>query len=340
MGFGGDSVALTPELDRLVGAPDQLVSVDRLVRDEGPGRGSPILLVRNPRGVSFEVLLDRALDLGWADAVGLPLAWRSARGPVESSRHEPDGAGWTRTFGGGLLTTCGLAATGMPSTAAGVHHGLHGRVGHLPAENVRWALVLDGDDLSVEITGDVVEAALGSPALRLRRRIVASTVRPVLRVEDTVTNAGYAAAGHMFRHHLNLGYPLIRPGSVVTATAEPAGARDGGDGTVPALPWTLDVEAKAGGPETVLYRRPPAGSSTATVTITAPDGAWCEVEQAADGWPLLVLWRDASPGVNVLGVEPSTSRDGGRAQAEADGEVLWMDPGESRAYRTAVRVGR
>ena len=338
MGFGGDSVDLDPELHRLVGAPDQLVSVDRLVRDEGPGRGSPVLLVRNPGGVSFEVLLDRALDLGWADAHGLPLAWRSPRGPVESSRHEPDGAGWMRTFGGGLLTTCGLAATGMPSTVAGTHHGLHGRVGHLPAENVRWALVLDGEDVSVEVTGDVVEAALGSPVLRLRRRIVASTVRAVVRVEDTVTNGGYGVAGHMFRHHLNLGYPVVGPGSVVTTTTEAAGARGGG--SVPAMPWTLDVDAEAGGTEMVLYRRPPVGSPTATVTVTAPAGAWCEIEQSTEGWPLLVLWRDASPGVNVLGVEPSTSKDGGRAQAEADGEVVWLEPGESRAYRTVVRVGR
>ena len=338
MGFGAGSVRADEAVRRLVGAPEQLVSVDRLVRDEGPGRGAAVLVVRNPGGISFEVLLDRALDLGWADAPALPLAWRSARGPVASSRYEPGGSGWTRTFGGGLLTTCGLASTGAASTFAGEQHGLHGRIGHVPAENVGWRLVADDDgSTAVEVTGDVVEAGLGSPTLRLHRRIVASTARAELRVEDVVTNDSYDTAGHMFRHHLNLGHPLVGPGSVVTATADVAGERDRPDGPVQTLPWTLEVP---GGrvPETVLYCTPHPGA-TASVRVVAPDGRYVEVEQDTAGWPLLVLWRNASEGVNVLGVEPSTSRDGGRAQAEADGEVVHLAPGERRAYRTVVRVG-
>ena len=335
MGFGADSVAVDEPVRRLVGAPDQLVSVERLVRDEGPGRGAPVLVVRNPRGISFEVLLDRALDVGWADAPGLPLAWRSPRGPVASTRYEPTGAGWTRTFGGGLLSTCGLASTGAPSDDAGVHHPLHGRVGHVPAENVRWCLVDEGGVAHVEICGDVVEAALGAPTLRLRRRIVASTERPELRVEDRVTNDGYVPAGHMFRHHLNLGYPLVGPGTVVAASADPVGERDVTDAPT-SLPWTLDV-AQGAARETVLYCRPHEGP-TSLVTVTAPDGRGVEVEQDTAGWPLLVLWRDPTPGVNVLGVEPSTSRDAGRVRAARDGELLELAPGESRDYVTTVRV--
>lgn len=336
MGFGGDSVPLPDSLRRLVGATDQLVSVERLVRDDGPGRGAPVLTVRNPRGISFEVLLDRAMDIGWADAEGLPLAWRSSRGPVSSARHEPEGTGWTRTFGGGLLTTCGLSSTGAPSEVDGVRHGLHGRVGHVPAENVGWRLVDDGDDRAVEVTGDVVEAGLGAPTLRLRRRIVASTTAARLRVEDTVSNEGFTPAAHMFRHHLNLGYPLVQPGTVVTATADAVGERDRADGWQP-LPWTLDALSVA--PETVLYCRPRPGG-TATTTVRAPGGEWLEVEQSVETFPLLVLWRDPTPGVNVLGVEPSTSRDGGRAQAEQDGEVVRLGPGETRSYLTVVRAGR
>lgn len=334
--MGGAHAAPVLDVDAaLLGSREQLVSVDRLVRDDGPGRGSPVLVVRNPRGISFEVLLDRALDLGWADAAGTPLAWRSARGPVSSARHEPAGFGWTRTFGGGLLSTCGLASTGMPSDVDGVHHGLHGRIGHIPAERVRWAFVDDDGVPAVEVTGETVEAALGEPPLRLTRRIVASTRTPTLRVEDVVTNDGWAPAGHMFRHHLNLGYPLVRPGTVVTATADVVGVRDGDGGPAPRLPWRLDVAGGAPAPETVLYCAPHAGP-VATTTVTAPDGRCLHVEQETATWPLLVLWRDPTPGVNVLGVEPSTSRDGGRARAEADGEVVRLGPGESRRYTTTV----
>lgn len=337
MGFGADSVAMDDGLRRLVGSPDQMVSVERLVRDEGPGRGAPVLVVRNPSGFSFEVLLDRAMDIGWADAAGAPLAWRSPRGPIASSHYEPVGDGWARTFGGGLLTTCGLASTGMSSTVDGVHFGLHGRVAHIAAENVRWALVADGGSTAIEVTGDIVETALGQPSLRLRRRLVASTQRPELRIEDVVSNDGYAVAGHMYRHHLNFGYPLVQPGATVSATADPFAARDGGTCAPRRLPWVLDLAHDGDTTETVLYCRPWPGR-TATVSVTGPDGLGVDVEQETDGWPLLVLWRDSRPGVNVLGVEPSMSRDGGRAEALLDGELRWLAPGESRRYATTVRL--
>lgn len=338
MGFGSDSARLEPEVRRLVGSPDQLVTVDRLVRDDGPGRGAPILVVRNPAGISFEVLIDRALDIGWADAPGLPLAWRGPRGPISSARYEPEGEGWTRTFWGGLLTTCGLAATGQPSVAGGVAYGLHGRIAHIPAENVKWRLIEDAGGLSVEITGDVVETALGSVPLRLNRRIVASTVRPELRVEDEVTNLGYEKAGHMFRHHLNVGYPLIQPGTVVDATAVAVVDRDRGVEGLQPLPWHVGAGTPLDEQITVVYCEPTAQPVT-TTRVTAPHGAWCEVDQRTDTWPWLVLWREPAPGVNVLGIEPSTSRDEGRAQAESDGEVLWLEPGQSRTYVTTVRAG-
>jgi hypothetical protein len=337
MGFGADSATLPEGLRRLVGAPDQLVAVERLVHDEGPGRGTPVLVVHNPGGISFEVLLDRAMDLGWAHTAGMPLAWRSHRGTVASSRHEVPGRGWTRTFGGGLLSTCGLASTGMPSEVDGVDHGMHGRIGHIPAENVRCRLAAEDGELSVEVVGDVVESALGHPTLALRRRIVAATTRPELCVEDTVINRSFEPARHMFRHHLNLGYPLIGPGTVVSAAAAVIGRRDATDAPCPALPWVLNVAATAPADETVLYCRPEPGP-TCTTTVTAASGARLHVEQTTDAFPLLVLWRDPSPGVNVLGVEPSTSRDAGRAQAERDGEVVSLAPGESRAYRTRLWV--
>ena len=338
MGFGADSVALDPPLRRLVGASDQLVAVTRAVLDEGPGRGSPVLTVRNPGGISFDVLLDRAMDIGWADAAGLPLAWRSPRGPVSSDRYEPQGTGWARTFGGGLLSTCGLASTGAPSTVDGVHHPLHGRVGHIPAENVRWALIEEDGELALEIVGDVVEAALGQPTLTLRRCIVAGAAAAWLRVEDTVQNAGCGRAGHMFRHHLNLGAPVVVPGTVVMATADVIGERGTSGPPSVSLPWTLDV-ADGPVPEVVVYCRPDPGPLT-RVEIRAPEGPWVSIEQDAATWNQVVLWRDATPGVNVLGVEPSTSRDAGRAQAEREGEVIWLEPGERRSYRTVVRAGR
>ncbi len=338
MSFGGNSITLPREWRKLLGANDQLVSIERVTLEDGTGRGSPVLMVRNPAGISFEVLIDRALDIGWADATGIPLAWRSPRGRASGERHEPSGAGWCQTFGGGLLTTCGLASTGAPSTVDGVHHGLHGRVGHLPGEHVAWRLVQDRGAPAVEITGDVVEASLGSPTLRLRRRIVAGCTTPTLRIEDTVANDSHTIAGHMFRHHLNLGYPLVGDGTQVMSTATVSAERDN-PRSAQTFPLKLAVHEGETN-ERVLYARPPAGKDACSVDVVGPSGSpHLRVAFGTDTFPMLVLWRDASAGVNVLGVEPSTSRDGGRAQAECDGEVCHLTPGESRSYWTEVSLG-
>jgi hypothetical protein len=297
-------------------------------------------MVRNPAGISFEVLLDRAMDIGWADARGMALSWRSPRGRASGDRYEPAGAGWVRTFGGGLLATCGLASTGAPSTVDGVHHGLHGRVGHLPAEHVTWRLVEDRGGPAVEVTGTVVEAALGQPTLVLRRTIVASCVEPTLRISDVVSNESWTPAGHMFRHHLNLGYPLVGEASVVRSAAAVTGERDRDGRPAESFPLVLSV-AEGASAERVLYAGMPAGEPTGLVEVTSPDGsATLAVTYGTDTFPLLVVWRDATAGVNVLGVEPSTSRDGGRAAAERDGEVCRLEPGASRSYWTEVSLRR
>lgn len=322
------------ELRRRIGSPEQLVRVDRGELTEGPAAGAPVLLVRNPGGVSFELLLDRALDVGWADALGIPLAWAAPAGRVASTRHEPVGTGWTRTFGGGLLSTCGLAATGAPSVVDGVSHGLHGRVGHLPAQNVRWRVRGEGAQAHVEIRGDVVESALGAPELRMSRTVRAWLDRPVLEIEDLVINDGFTDAGHMFRHHLNLGYPLVDDEATIVTDATVVGVRDGAP--VASL-RDLDLAVSAAPvDERVIYAD---SGPDARVTLRSPvAGAELEIVWSADTFPLLIAWRDASPGVNVLGIEPSTSRDAGRAHAQRTGELIVLGPQESRRYRTRLTV--
>lgn len=331
----GASATDDARIHRRVGAPHQLVSVARVVLDEGTARGAPALVIRNPAGISMTVLIDRCLDIDWADACGIPLAWRSPLGPVASARHEAGGHGWARTFGGGLLSTCGLSSTGAPSTVDGIHHGLHGRIGHVPAERVSYRHTTWDGSRALEIRGQMVEGALGMPTLRLHRRLLLDCHRPRLRIEDTVINDGYTEAGHMFRHHINLGYPLVDDGTVVSSDTRVVGERDD-PGIRVSFPLVLTV-SEAPEPERVLYASPLAGSTTAQVRVRGAR-ATMAVVFGTDGFDHLVLWRDASPGVNVLGVEPSTSRDSGRARAAADGELIRLAHGQSRAYWTEIHV--
>ncbi|MBS6947450.1 MAG: DUF4432 family protein [Bifidobacterium scardovii] len=334
--FGYSSRALPSDIRRLVPVQDQLFKVGHFICDQGPAAGASIVEVHNPAGISFEAYGDRCLDIGWADACGIPLAWTSSRGDIASTRYEPHGSGWVRTFPGGLLSTCGLSSTGMPSESHGISYGLHDRIGHIPADNINWRVDVDDGERFIIIEGDAVQTGLGCDTLELHRVIIASTERPILTVEDVVTNRGYRRAGHMMRHHCNFGYPIVRPGSTVDSSASIVGSRETST-HIESFPFSLEVHDHAR--EQVLYCRPHNESEWCTTCVTAPDGTWVSVSQQTDTWPMLVIWRDASEGVNVLGIEPSTSRDAGRDQAERDGEVLWLEPSESYRYVTRVEAG-
>ena len=108
-------------------------------------------------GFRFQVLVDRGLDLGAGRArrprPRLACTPRSAR-PRSTSR---PGLGWLRTFGGGLVTTCGLDHFGPPDPE-GEGYGLHGRASHLPAENLRVRQEWRGGEYVLEIEGETRQA--------------------------------------------------------------------------------------------------------------------------------------------------------------------------------------
>lgn len=337
MGFGYSSVSLPMDELRYVASNDQIYRVDHVTLDQGPAKGVSGLEVHNPAGVSFFVFCDRCLDIGWADALGLPLAWTSSRGYIATSLFASEDSGWARTFPGGLLATCGLESTGMPSYADDRYFGLHDRIGHTPAENVVWRIVKsDSGERVIVIEGEAVQAELGQVPLRLHRSITASTTRPEIVILDEVQNMGFKPTLHMFRHHINLGYPIIQPGTIVTSEAKLVGMR--GESALPKsmdFPLRMEIEDKVR--EKVYYCSPLRNNSCMTRVIS-PEGVRVEITQSVSSWPWLILWRDASPGVNVLGIEPSTSRDEGRKQAELNGETICLKPHEIRKYRTSICI--
>ena len=130
------------ELRRRVGRPEQVAGITPMAFDDGPARGTRAQRFRTGGGLGFDVLPDRGMDLGAAEYRGVPVAWLSHTGVVAPSFYEPRGEGWLRSFGGGLLVTCGLQNVGPPGERDGEPLGLHGRVSNIPASNVsreeRW----------------------------------------------------------------------------------------------------------------------------------------------------------------------------------------------------------
>ena len=142
---------------------------------DGRTRGMRAAEVYTGSGLRFHVLLDRGLDIGAAEDAGRPLAWlHPAMG--SPALHEPGGIGWLRTFGGGLVTTCGLTHYGAPDDDPPEDEGpevlgLHGRASHLPAENLSIRQEWRDERYVLEIEGETRQSRLFGENLRLHRRI-------------------------------------------------------------------------------------------------------------------------------------------------------------------------
>src|SRR5512138_403538 len=146
------------ELLSRVGQMDQLAGIRLVEAAEGKARGCRLLDVWTGSGLRFQVNADRTLDLSFGEFQGLPLAWRSPAGDVNPAFYEPQGAGWLRSFAGGLLTTCGLDQFGVPNQDGDAELGLHGRISNCPAVQVNHRAGWNGESYELEISGEVRQA--------------------------------------------------------------------------------------------------------------------------------------------------------------------------------------
>src|SRR5262249_49663712 len=170
------------DLRRLTGSLDQLAGIRLYELGDGKARGMRAADVWTGSGLRFGVWLAGALDLGPAEFAGKPLAWvYPALGTP--AQFEPQGYGWERTFGGGLVTTCGLVHFGQPDQEGREAFGLHGRISHTPAANVSAAAEWQGDDYVLTLAGQARQGPPFRANLLLSRRITTRPGAPALSIE-------------------------------------------------------------------------------------------------------------------------------------------------------------
>ena len=136
-----------------------------------------------PRELCFDILVDRAFDIGRCDWRGIPVAWGRPRARSGPWLAEQTALGWLRSFGGGLVATCGLDHTQGPGTDSLPHayaveldteaYTQHGRVGTQPARLAGYGSAWEGDHCTFWAEGEVEQVSLFGERLVLRRRIEA-----------------------------------------------------------------------------------------------------------------------------------------------------------------------
>src|SRR5918997_2271487 len=253
------------ELLRRVGRLDQAAGVRLVSLADGPERGVRVLEFRTGTGFAFDVVVDRAFDIGRCELGGYPLGWLSPVGFAGPWFVEPEGLGFLRNWGGGLLTTAGLDhALFMAEDTAEQYnyppketerHGLHGRVSGRPARLVGYGERWEDDGCVLWAEGEVRQAAVFGENLVLRRRVEARVGESRLTVHDEVENAGFALTPHMYLYHVNVGWPVVDGGSDLIAPAQSVSPR----GDYPAQGYERFHAPEAGSVRRGFEHRPAAG---------------------------------------------------------------------------------
>jgi hypothetical protein len=323
----------------------QLGGIETSLLDNGPARGTRIAWFNTGSGLRFKVVLDRGMDI--ADTVYNQhnLAWLSHVGITAPQPFSNHGADWLKTFGGGLLTTCGLSHVGGPESDEYGQRGLHGEISNLVAE-VESIIQPDPNagKMDMSITGKMKETQALGPNLELKRTISATIGSPTIRIHDEVTNHGNMPAPHMLLYHFNFGWPLVDEGTDII--------------------WQGPWQPREGNSNKIFtegndYKKCPAplaahsgrGEEVAMINIDADEAGWCTcgLHNATIGLalslrfkkeqlPWLINWQHWGKNEYVTGLEPSTNPLIGQAKAREQNELIFLQPGETRTYDLELEV--
>jgi hypothetical protein len=328
-------------LARHVGTMKQLAGIRAAVLDDGKARGVRVAEVRNGSGLCFTVLLDRGMDIGEASYRGLPLAFLTPAGFAHPHSFEPEGYGWLRNWGGGLVTGCGLTNVGLPAApdAGRVDGplGLHGRLSNTPAENCECHEGWERGRYRLMVAGSVRQCSLFGENLELRRTVSTAMGDDRIVIRDVVTNRGFRPSALMLLYHINLGFPLVDETARLVAERHAVRAR------TPAAAaglrtWSRCQPPTAGCVEQCFYHDLPAGRDGLAHMrlVNAALGVSLEVAFRRRELPFFTQWKMMGRGEYVLGLEPANCRPDGQQKERENGTLAVLRPGKSTESLVAI----
>ncbi|WP_247237370.1 aldose 1-epimerase family protein [Telluribacter sp. SYSU D00476] len=334
------------DISTMIANPAQMGGIETSVLDNGAGRGTRIAWINTGTGLRYKVVIDRGMDIYDAFYNQYSLAWQSHVGITAPQPFSNKGIDWLRTFGGGLLVTCGLSHVGGPESDEHGERGLHGLISNLPAE-IESIIQPDpaAGRMEMSITGRIRETKVFGPSLELRRTISGTLGQPFIRIHDEVINRGNTAAPHMLLYHFNLGWPLADEGADILWQGDwqprfdPSKHkifREGGN--FRKCPAPLDDHSGAG--EEVAFIDPTTDASGECMCglHNSRIGLALAIRFRKEQLPWLTNWQHWGRGEYVTGLEPGTHPPIGQAQAREEGTLIQLAPGESRTYDLVLEV--
>ena len=331
------------ELATYTGSSSQLGGVRMMEVADGMGRGVRVAEFDTGTGFKFDVMLDRAMDIGVTSYQGMPLAWNSCNGIKHPAYYDKDGEEWLRNFLGGLMCTCGMTYVGAPCVDDGQVLGLHGRVSNLAASNIWVDGGWRGDEYEMWARGKVRQAIMYGEDILLTRRVSANLGESKLVIRDTVANEGYKTTPHMMLYHCNFGFPLLNQGTELVAPSKKVIPRDAA--AAPDVDRHHIYAGPTEGYKEQCYYHEMAADESGFVTAMLVNrtlmngqglGAYVRYRQAE--LPRFIQWKMVSVGTYVTGMEPANCYVEGRDKDRERGILQFLEPGEQREYVVELGV--
>ena len=323
-----------------IGSMRQVAGIRRAELEDGKGRGMRILDVNNGSGLNFTVYPDRGMDIGEASFKGIPVAWITPNGPVAPQFYDAGGLNWLRSWGGGLLTGCGLMNVGGPNASGGEEHGLHGRLSHTPAGQVNAKAAWDNDGVyRIELDGEIRVSRVFGKNIFMTRKISTALGENAITIEDEVENQGFRPTPFMLLYHMNFGYPLVNDNTYLEAVEHKvtpqnaiaaAGFRE----------WRFAEAPSEDFAEQVFYHEIPADENgmASMSMINKDENLKLTVSYRTAELPYLVQWKMMGQGEYVMGLEPANCFPEGQENFEKRGLLKLLAPGESVSTKVRVAI--
>jgi len=260
--------------------------------------------------------------------------------------------GWLRTALGGLNNTCGLIHIGNPETADVRHynfparpeerHGVHDRAAMIPAELVSLGERWEGDSLILEAVGRVTQAQAYGENLVMTRTYRAELGRSAFVMEDVIENRGFVPVEHMLLYHFNIVFPFVDAGAELIApfASRPRLLFGEADLDDPKS-WASFVAPTANFiQQTFEHEMAADDDGRVHVALANPllgKGAAVAISYDKRALPRFIEWRMMAEGQYAVGIEPCTNGFG-RDAVKAAGELIVLEPGDRRTYRTELSI--
>ncbi|MBN1852479.1 MAG: aldose 1-epimerase family protein [Pirellulales bacterium] len=261
------------------------------------------------------------------------LGWRSpVRGPVHPAFvpiFDPSGLGWLEGFDE-LVVRCGLGSNGAPDFDASgrLSYPLHGRIANRPAWKVD--VIIDDSSGTLTVRGVVDESRIHFQKLRLVTAITTSLDSTSFAWHDTVENIGGKAAEMQMLYHINVGEPILTPGSKLVAPVASMAPRDS-VAMEGVASWNILGPPEPNSIEQVFFFQLAANNDgqTQVLLMNPRKETGTAVRFNVRELPYFTLWKNqvAKADGYVIGIEPATNFPNPRSFESQQNRVIQLAAG-------------